>query len=175
MSIQQIMRWEHDFLRLKGGGYSNLWSNGENTNVKGRTHQTINYLSCFIHPIIYYCQKLVELFIAWDGKGMEIIIRIGNNTHFWKNVFWLMSQVNAQNCFPFLHAFTFSSFLTFLGSFWTFFIIHPSLTLSSHIAEPSWVFILHVFSCFLISPCQEIRLFLVAEWMASNDSQFVGS
>ena len=31
-----------------------------------------------------------------------------------------------------------------------FFIIHPSFTLSSLAAELSWVFILHVISCFLI-------------------------
>ena len=70
MSMQQIMRWGHNFLRIVGGEYSNLWANGENPNVKGRTHQTVNYLSCLTHLIFYYCHKLVELVITWDGKGM---------------------------------------------------------------------------------------------------------
>ena len=45
--------------------------------LKGEPIKTINYLSCLIQPIIYYCQKLVELVIAWDGKGMKAQIRIG--------------------------------------------------------------------------------------------------
>ena len=53
-----------------GGG------NGEKPNV--------NYLSCLIHPIIYYCQKLVELVIAWDGQGMTAQIRIGEAIIFWE-------------------------------------------------------------------------------------------
>ena len=56
------------FPKDKGWEYSNLWANGEKPNVKGRTIHTVNYLFCLIHPIIYYCQKLVELVIAWDGK-----------------------------------------------------------------------------------------------------------
>ena len=70
MSMQQIMRWGHDFLRIMGGNIQTFGANGEKPNVKGRSHQTVNYLSCLIHPIIYYCQKLVELVIAWDGQGM---------------------------------------------------------------------------------------------------------
>ena len=80
------MRWGHDFLRIVGG-YSNLWANGENPNVKGRTHQTVNYLSCLTHPIIYYCQKLVELVIAWDGQGMTVQIRIEEAISFWETRF----------------------------------------------------------------------------------------
>ena len=50
-----IMRWGHDFLRITGGwggGYLTFGDNGENPNVNGRTHQTVNYLSYLIHPII---------------------------------------------------------------------------------------------------------------------------
>ena len=84
MSMQQIMKWGHDFLRIRGWGYSNLWGNGENPNVKGRTHQTVNYLSCLIHLIIYHYNKLVELVIAWDGQGMTTQIRMGEAISFWK-------------------------------------------------------------------------------------------
>ena len=51
MSMQQIMRWGHDFLRI-GGGYLTFWANGEKPNVNEITHQTVNYLSFLIHPII---------------------------------------------------------------------------------------------------------------------------
>ena len=54
---------------------------------KGEPIKTVNYLSCLIHPIIYYCQKLVELVIAWDGKGMATQIRIGEAISFWGNAF----------------------------------------------------------------------------------------
>ena len=71
----------------KGGGYLTFGANGENPNVKGRTHQNVNYLSCLIHPIIYYCQKLVGLVIAWDGQGMTTQIRIWEAISFWKTCF----------------------------------------------------------------------------------------
>ena len=67
MSMQQIMRWGHDFLRIRGG-YSNLWANGEKPNVKGRTHQTVYYLSYLIHPIIYYFQKWLSWLLLGMGK-----------------------------------------------------------------------------------------------------------
>ena len=76
MSMQQIMRWGNDFLRIRGG-FQNFGPTGKGQMSKGEPIKTINYLSCLIHPIIYYCQKLVELVIAWDGKGMVAQIRIG--------------------------------------------------------------------------------------------------
>ena len=85
MSMQQIIRWGHDFPKDKGGGgYLTFGANGENPNVNGRTHQTVNYLSCLTHPIIYYCHKFVELVIAWDGKGMKIQIRIREAISSWE-------------------------------------------------------------------------------------------
>ena len=67
-----------------GGDIQTFGANEENPNVKGRTHQIVNYLSCPIHPIIYYCQKLVELVIAWDGQGMKTQIRIVEAISFWE-------------------------------------------------------------------------------------------
>ena len=78
------MRWGHDFLRIRGEEYLTFEANGENPNVKGRTHQTVNYLSCLFYPIIYYCQKLVESVIAWDGQGMRAQIQIGEAIRFWE-------------------------------------------------------------------------------------------
>ena len=52
MSMQQIMRWGHDFLKDKDGEYLTFGANEEKPNVNGRTHETVNYLSCLIHPII---------------------------------------------------------------------------------------------------------------------------
>ena len=73
----------HDFVRISGGIFKPL-GQWEKPNFKGRTHQTINYLSCLIHPIIYYYQKLVGLVIAWDGQGMIAQIRIGEAISFWE-------------------------------------------------------------------------------------------
>ena len=51
-------------------------------NVNERTHTTLNYPFCLIHPIIYFFQKLVE---ALNALGMEEYgsqIRIGASHHF---------------------------------------------------------------------------------------------
>ena len=84
MSMEQRMRWGHDFLRIRvwGGEYLTFGANGENPNVKGRTHQIVHYLSCLIHPIIYYSQKLVEVVIAWEWEEYGKI-----NSNFGKHPF----------------------------------------------------------------------------------------
>ena len=85
MSMQQIMRWGMIFLRIRRGEYLTFGANGEKPNVNERTHQTVYDLSCLIHPIIYYCQKLVEVVIAWGweeyGQGN---LNLGENVFdFW--------------------------------------------------------------------------------------------
>ena len=66
----------HDFPKDREGNYLNLWANGENPNVKERTHQTLNYPFCLFPPIIKFCQNVVELVIAWGweeyGKQFRI-------------------------------------------------------------------------------------------------------
>ena len=52
---------------------------------------------------------MVQLVIAWEWQGMAVQIQIWGNTHFWENDFWLMWQVIAQKCCPFLHASMFLS------------------------------------------------------------------
>ena len=94
-------------------------ANGENPNVNGRTHQTVNYLSCLIHPIIYYCHKLVEVVIAWEWEEYG-----QRNSNLGKNVFDFWGKLT-----PKMHAHL---------------VIHPRSS-SLHIVE-SWVlFYLHNF------------------------------
>ena len=71
MSMQRIMRWGHDFPKDKGVGMLTLSLFGENPCVMGRTHQ--NYqLPSFLSflPNHLFCQKVVEVVIAWNGKSM---------------------------------------------------------------------------------------------------------
>ena len=91
-----IMRWGHDFLWNNGGNIQTFGANGENPYVKGKTHQIVNYLSCLTHPIIYYCQKLAELVIAWDGQGMTAQIRIGEAINFWETHFDSLRKKNPK-------------------------------------------------------------------------------
>ena len=134
MSMQQIMRWEHDFLRIRGG-YSILWANGEKPKVKGITHQTINYLSCLIHPIIYYFQKLVDLVIAWDGQGMTTQIRIGEAISFWEMHFDSLGNKKPKKIGHSTMLLCFHVFLTIfpscraLGGSWNFLCVYPFLFL----------------------------------------------
>ena len=69
MSIQQIMRWGHDFLRIRGGGCLTL-SHG------GKPIKTITTHFLSFSPIIYFCKNLVEAVIAWEweeyGKKFEL-------------------------------------------------------------------------------------------------------
>ena len=70
-------------------------------------------------PIIYFCQNVVELVIAWNGKSM------GKNsnwaeTHFWKTCSDFLGKENAQKRMPFCHASTFSIFPHHSPSRWGF-------------------------------------------------------
>ena len=64
------------------GGYSNPSANGEKPNVKGKTHQTVNYPFCLLVSIIYFCRKLVELVNAWGWEEYGSQIRIGEAISF---------------------------------------------------------------------------------------------
>ena len=146
MSMQKIRRWGNYFPRIRGRECLNLSHWGKNPSKLSATL----YLS--FSPTIYFCQNLVEVVIAWNGKSMGKI-RIGKSTHFWKTCFDLMGKKTPKNVCPFPHAFMFSSFLTFLESCWTFLIIHPSFVWSSHATELPVCFILCVFSCFPHCAC----------------------
>ena len=70
---------------------------GKSQISKGEPIKYVNYLSCLIHPIIYYFQKLVELVIAWDGKGMTTQIRIGEAISFWEMCFDSLGKQKPKN------------------------------------------------------------------------------
>ena len=71
MSVQQKMRWGHDFPKDKGVGMLTLSQLGEKPCVMGITHQ--NCLQPFFLsslPNHLFCQKVVEVVITWKGKSM---------------------------------------------------------------------------------------------------------
>ena len=71
MSMQRIMTWGHDFPKDKGVGMLTLNLFGENPCVIRRTHQNCqipSFLSFL--PNHVFCQKVVEVVIAWKGKTM---------------------------------------------------------------------------------------------------------
>ena len=71
MSMQQKMRWKHDFPKDKGGGNLNLEPVWEKPCVMGKSHQNCQlpfFLSFF--PTIYFCQDVVEVVIIGKGKSM---------------------------------------------------------------------------------------------------------
>ena len=96
MSMQHIMRWGHDFLRI-GGVFKPLGQMGKIQMSKGEPIKIVNYLSCLIHAIIYYCHKLVELAIAWDGQGMTTQIRIVEAISFWETHFDSLGSQKPKN------------------------------------------------------------------------------
>ena len=72
---------------------------------------TTHFLS--FSPIIYFCQKLVQVVIAWEWE------EYGKNSNweehpFWKNVFWLPWQVKTQKRMPILPCILVFLFLAFL-------------------------------------------------------------
>ena len=94
MSMQQIMRWGNDFLRI--GGYSNLWANGEKPNFKGRTHQ-----NCQLPFLSYSPNHLLLPEIGWVGYCMGWARYENPNSNwishqFLENMFWLLGQVKSQ-------------------------------------------------------------------------------
>ena len=116
---RQLNRMGHDFLRIRGGEIFNLWANGEKPNFYEKTHQAVNYLSCLSPQIIYFCQNVVELVIAWNGKSMGKEIRIGQRPIFENRVLTSLARKMPKNvCHSAMHpCFSVSSRF---GSSWSF-------------------------------------------------------
>ena len=111
MSMQQIMRWGHDFLRIRRGEYLTFGANGEKPNVKGRTHQSVSQLPILsFSPIIKFCQNVVELVIAWGWEEYGQQFRIWGKPIFGENQFWLLGKVITQKCMPFYPTWMFFTF-----------------------------------------------------------------
>ena len=114
MSMQQIMRWGHDFLRIRGG-YLTFGPVGKSQMSKGEPIKNVNCPFLVFFPNHSFLPE-----IGWGSycMGMGRVwekIRIGQNTHYWKMCFDFMGKKTPKNICPFPHAFTFSSFLTFWG------------------------------------------------------------
>ena len=92
------------------GKAKHLWENPPNCQLP--------FLS--FSPIIYFCQNVVELVIAWNGKSMGKKIRIGQRTIFWKTCSDFLGKENAQKRIPSCHASTFSIFPHHSPSCWGF-------------------------------------------------------
>ena len=92
-------------------------------------------------------------YFPWDGKGMEVKIRIGQSTQFWENVFWLNGQGRTQKSITHPLCIHVLSSSCVFGSSKTFFIIHPPFMLGSHATEPSCVLSFTCSTVFLIFPC----------------------
>ena len=95
-----LKRCGYDFTRNREGKHSNPRANGENPNVKGKTHKDVNYPFCLFVPINYFCQKLVEevILLEWERYGGQI--RIGKTTHFGKTCLDQGVIKHPQNFFP---------------------------------------------------------------------------
>ena len=86
---------------------------------EGEPIKIVNYLSCLTHPIIYYCQKLVELVIAWDGKGMTAQNSNCRSHQFLENAIFTYGASYFPKMFPIpscIHVFVFPAFLELLGT-----------------------------------------------------------
>ena len=66
-TLKEMGAW---FPKDRGGGYSNLWSNGEKPNVKRKTHQDVNHLSWRIRSLQV---KEVHSWKLWREEEQEKI------------------------------------------------------------------------------------------------------
>ena len=102
----------------------------------GKTHQNCQLPISCLSPILYFCQKLVEVVIAWEWE------EYGKNSNweghpFWKNVFWHRWQVKT----------------------------HASMFFSSSRFWSSWAFSIHIFGSVLhFSHGWEVVLLMYSGW-----------
>ena len=68
MSMQQIMRWGHDFPKDKEGEIYNLWANGGKPNVKRENPSNPQLPILSFSPIIKFYKNVVELIFAWGWE-----------------------------------------------------------------------------------------------------------
>ena len=137
---------------------------------KGEPIKMFNYDFLVFSPIIYFCQKLVEVVIAWEWE------EYGKNSNwaehpFWKNVFWIPQQVKTQKCMPILpciHVFLFLTFLELLCILDSLFVQCSSFFpwLGSGFVNVQWLgSLLGVFMLFPHSHGWEFLVFNVAQPM----------
>ena len=110
----------HDFLRIRGVKYLTYGPMGKSQcRWEDPSKCQLPFLS--FSPIIYFCQNVVELVIAWKGKSMGNQIRIGQRPIFEKRVLTSLARKIPKNVglssrhprFSFSCPFSFT-----LGVFW---------------------------------------------------------
>ena len=101
------------FPKDKGGEYLTYGPMGK-SQMSMRKPIKLSTTFLVFFPIIYFCQNVVELVIAWKGKSMGNQIRIGQRPIFEKRVLTSLARKNAQKRRPFCHTSTFSIFQTIL-------------------------------------------------------------
>src|SRR5713226_5734181 len=109
------MRWGHDFRKDKGVGMLTLSQFGENPCVMGRTHKNCQLPSFFSSlPNHLFCQKVVEVVIAWKGKSMGNF-ELGRAPSFGMSCFSCMDKKTLEPYASLTHVFTFLFSLMFGG------------------------------------------------------------
>jgi len=94
-------------------------------------------LFVFLHPIIYFFEKLVEVVNAQEWKSMEVKNLYWGSHQFWKIVFLIIGQVSTQK----RHAHS----------------IGHSRPSFPHLTEAYCAFLLHNFRCFPPFPIPKNR------------------
>ena len=85
MSTQQIMRWGHDFLRIRGGIFKPLGQWGKSKcQRENSSNCQLPFLSYSPNHLLMPKTSWVD--IAWDGQGMTVQIRIGEAISFGRRV-----------------------------------------------------------------------------------------
>ena len=136
MSMQWIMRWGHDFPKDKGVGMLTLNHFGENPCVMGRTHQ--NYqLPSFLSslPNHLFCQKVVEVVIAWNGKSIGKF-EFDRAPSFGMSCFSCRDKKTWEPYASLTHALMFGFTLMFESCSTFCLIIHPFIHPSIHLHSP---------------------------------------
>ena len=136
---------------------------GKSHMSKGEPIKTVNYLSCLIHPIIYYCQILVEVVIGWEWEEYGKTFELGRAPIFEKHVLTPWESKNPKTS---THSNMHSRFPFFL----THSLIHVSslrhIELHVCIRSRFWVvyFIFpHEWEVVFVIPCDWV-VFLIFSW-----------
>ena len=102
-----------------GLGICQSLANGEKPNVYEETHPSCQLPFLSFSPIIYFCQNVVELVIAWMGRVWATKIRIGQRTISEKRVLTSLARKIPKNVGHFAMHSRFSVSSRF-GSSWSF-------------------------------------------------------
>ena len=111
--MQLIMTWGHDFPKDNRVGMLTLSKFGEKPCVMGRTHQNCQlpyFLSSL--PNHLFCQKVVEVVIAWKGKSMGNF-ELGRAPTFGMSCFTCMDKKTLEPYANLTHAFMYGFTLMF--------------------------------------------------------------